>query len=184
MDKTPREIIEQELLPDESIIWYGQPNHIKFFFTSYFLHGLVFIFFAVITAIVQVTTFPGADFNGIFQIAVILIGLYVAFVLPFVRRNTKKYIYYAITNTRILSIVTSRTGQEYKCSALYIAEVPGESARYRSDGTGSIYFGPLSISINPSKFVLQYSKFAIMFCDIDSVTDVFEIYKNAKLNLK
>lgn len=134
------------LLSGERILWLGKPDPAKWFAPADRLlvpFSLVWGGFALFwEASVIVAATRGVDgtlFFVLFGVPFVLVGVYFVFGRFLYKRWRKKRTTYAVTNRRVLSIVTGRSGDEM--SAAFVSDLPAINTRVADDGSGTVTFG-------------------------------------------
>lgn len=126
------------LAADEKLLWSGQPTdeHISVFGGFQSVFGLFFVGFAVFW-MVMVTRI--AAFMSIFALPFIMIGMYIVAGKSIILNNNKKNIYYAVTNQRVMMMISGRYNRFRDIRYSRISEVKLVLSR-RQTGCGTIIF--------------------------------------------
>ena len=181
-----KRIIQNELLPNEDVIWQGSPSLSKIF-----TKGDIFLIpFSVFWGGFSVLWFIGATFAGgafgLFGVPFVIIGLYMIFGRFIVKNFVKRSTLYAVTNMRVLVVRVNSSGIRKSISSAEIKTIPNESTSYGNDGIGDIIFGTIplgsSIYLNTGMdyFVGAKHGSTLAFFDIEDCENVFKAYKNVK----
>jgi len=189
MENNCKDIISKELLPNETILWNGQPSLEKTFTKfdiflvpfSILWGGFAIIWFVIATVV-------GGIF-GLFGIPFVVIGIYIMFGRFLVKKENKKRTYYAITNARLLVIKTDHKGNKKSLHSAQIHSITGEVVSYDKKGIGTIVFGttPYWFRMYQNTGMDFFTGFsqsnAVSFFDIANCESVLKIYTDLKYQL-
>jgi hypothetical protein len=137
----PEDAIQSEIGPTERPLWIGQPSHglmlraTDAFVIPFSLLWGGFVFFWEYTVLSR----GGSAFFALWGIPFVLIGLYIIFGRFFVDAVQRKNTAYAVTPERVV-IVSGILAKRTK--SLNIDTLSDVSLSERSDGSGTITFGP------------------------------------------
>lgn len=134
------ELFKDELIKDEEILWYGQPDESVIFSGSdLFLVPFSILWggFALFWEFTVITSSAPVPFC-LFGIPFVIIGLYFIFGRFIYKGIKKKHTYYAVTNQRVL-ILTTLFNKNLQ--AEFIRQIPSINKSVRSDSKGTIKFG-------------------------------------------
>jgi hypothetical protein len=178
-------VFQSDLLPDEQIVWSGQPESSILFTPMDLLlvpFSLLWGGFAIFWELSVIGTFksnqPAPAFFPLFGVPFVLVGLYFIFGRFVYKSWKKKRTWYAVTNQRVL-IVTQ--GISRTCQALSIATLPAIDKTVRSNGSGNIKFGtsPFMFTIYENSGMDFFGGFngqgAPSFFDLKDVESVYRI---------
>ncbi len=181
------DLITEELLKGEKIIWQGKPNS-KILFTSsdIFLvpFSLLWGGFAIFweasvlgIGLVSDKASTGAIIPfALFGIPFVLVGLYFIFGRFIYKKKKKNRTIYAITNKRVLAI-TNMFGKNIQ--AEYIDRIQSINILERNGGNGTIKFGNSNFftgmydNTGMDFFSGFYGKSSLAFYDIDDAKKVY-----------
>ncbi len=152
-----RDVLGDYLLPDEDVLWFGQPDpRIIFARADFFMvpFSLVWGGFAiawevgVVAALASGETHSGNGgslwmfaVGGVIGVAVGLYLIFGRFIFKWIR---KKHTYYALTNRKALSVTRLRRDS---AKAVFVEDMASIKKFVRRDGAGTIQFGDM-----PSRF--------------------------------
>lgn len=174
------ELIKDELIKDEEILWYGQPNSkVLFSVADIFLipFSLLWGGFAMFWEITAITHRAPLLFC-LFGIPFVFVGIYIIFGRFIYKSVRKKNTYYAVTNQRIL-IINKLINKSLQ--AEFIQHIPCIDKSVRSSGIGTIKFGnsPLFIGMYGNSgmefFGSRYRKDVPAFYDIEDTEKVYRL---------
>jgi len=180
-------IISRELLPDERILWCGQPSRKKLFtkadifMVPFSIFWCGFAIFWTVTAMMD----AGLEF-GAFGLLFVFVGLYVTVGRFFVKQLTKKYTYYALTDRRALTVQIFTNGNRKKIYAVHLPNVPQASITTDQNGVGSIIFGNAPffstqyINTGMDLFNHNMGQQLVGFFDIEDANRVYDLYTQIK----
>jgi hypothetical protein len=181
---TDEQVVAGHLLPGERIHWVGKPDPGKLFGPadkflvpfSLVWAGFAFLWMGgVVTAIVRGE--EGLWFFALFGVPFVLVGLYMVFGRFVYKRWRRKRTTYAVTDTRVLSIVAGRGTQIV--SQAFLSSLPAVSSTISSDGSGTIVFGTESTGLASARAGLDLfpgaSGDAIAFFDIPDARHVADL---------
>lgn len=197
MDANPRErgncmdVLQKQLLKDESILWKGQPEaNILFSASDIFLvpfsllGGGFAIFWESSVLFMKDKSGQGVSiFFALFGIPFVLIGLYFIFGRFFYKKWKKQRTWYAVTDKRVL-IATNLFGENIQ--AAYINTLPCINKSIRSNGTGTVKFGNPSFMVGMYEntgmdfFASFYGKDVPTFYDIKEAEKVYQIVSDLR----
>jgi len=177
---------QSELSGDESILWTGQPNP-KVIFRREDIFRIPFSLmwggFAIFWEAMVLGLHPWggeakAPFDWFFVlwgIPFVLVGQYMIWGRFVYDAWKKRRIFYAVTTRRVLALDTSRRAR--RLSAAFIDQLPVIRKTVRSDGIGSLAFGPVPPNARQSHIVWnQYHVGAVpVFRDIDGAENVYRL---------
>jgi len=183
------ELLQGEIVPDEEILWVGQPDPAVIFTNAdiflvpfSILWGGFAVSWECSALFMPVVSNHGTSFPLIifplFGLPFVIIGLYITFGRFIYKKWKKQHTYYAITNKRAIILSDSRRGN---IRAVRIDTLQGLSRNMRSDGHGSITFGeksgyPLSYGNTGLDFFgSQYGEPPLTFYDIKNASSVYEL---------
>ena len=177
--------LQNELNGDESLLWAGKPNTSVIFHPSdWFMipFSLLWGGFAIfweggVTGLFGLGNGnPSPSFFMLWGIPFVLIGQYLIWGRFFYAAWKKTGIIYAITNRRV--VVFSRSPR-IKTIFSFIDSLPSVDKELRSDGIGTLKFGPISKlwgrNNNPSWDGLYLDSGIPVFVDIDDAASVYAI---------
>lgn len=187
----PDKEIQAELLPDEKILWSGQPDPQIIFSKSDILIIPVSIFFCCFAflymsnAIMTVINAPGSQlsiidlwYRPISGIPLVLGSLYAVIGRFIYKAWRKPRTFYAVTSKRVIILTKGLTKN---VQSAFIDTLPEVKKFVRASGAGTITFGKLS-SVPSSNGNLEgeftgtrYEYRIPTFYDIANVSDVYEI---------
>lgn len=142
--------MRSELLPGEVLHWWGRPNPNRlltaadFFVVPFSLLWAGFAFFwegSVLSIFLTGGRESGSWFAVLWGIPFVLIGLYLVFGRFVAKRYAKRHTYYAVTDSRVISISTA-FGRRVQSAS--IKRLPGLELSSRRDGSGTVTFGQSS----------------------------------------
>lgn len=142
------QLIQRDLLPDESLHWVGQPDPSVLFSQAdiYLIpFSLLWGGFAIFWETMVITSMihqPAGSPIGIilplFGIPFVLLGLYFIAGRFLVKRLRRRHTCYAVTSKRL--IIKQTLGQG-SLESIYLTDIPAITESYRADGSGTIRFG-------------------------------------------
>lgn len=180
-----REAFDSELLRDEDILWYAQPDPsgritwADLFLIPFGLFWTIFsIFWVAAVFVIAVTDEPAAFLGVAFGIPFVLVGLYMLFGRFWYKRWAKKRTYYAVTSRRILALskIWSRS-----LHAAFIDTIPSIKKSIREDGSGTLWFGntPWWVTMYGNTglefFGAMYGESPVVFYDIKEASEVYNL---------
>ncbi|MEN6372464.1 MAG: hypothetical protein ABFD64_10685 [Armatimonadota bacterium] len=144
-DWVQRQVIQSELMDEESIEWVGQPDP-SIIFTKADIFLIPFSILWCGFAIFWEASALGITFKGggapllfaLFGVPFVLIGLYMVFGRFFYKAWKKRKTYYAVTNKRII-VITLGIGKNIQ--AVFIRDIPMINQSIGANGMGSLIFG-------------------------------------------
>ncbi len=174
-------VIANELMPDEVMLWAGQPNPAKLFTKAdIYLVPLTILWCGVALGILS-TGLPGL----VIGVPAGAVALYCLVGRFFTKAFRKKRTVCAVTNRRVMQIMLNASGEK-KIVSLDIKTVLNESVVLHNDGCGSLCFGDIpsfsqayantGMDFMPSHQIND----ALAFFDIHNALRVLQIYKGAK----
>ncbi len=179
-------IVGAELLPDEQLLWAGQPSLQKLFTkTDMYLVPFSIFFCAIPIMAIASMLEAGALFGLVIIIPFLAVGLYLMAGRFFVKAHTKKRTVYAVTSRRVLCLTLGSAGEKKKETADVIANIRNEYVTAGRDGSGNLYFGDVPyyarVYLNTGlEFLSMYRHHTVVFVDVDEAQRVYEIYRSAK----
>lgn len=188
----PEQVFKDELLPNESVLWAGQPST-KVVFTrgDIFLipFSLLWGGFAIFWEL-GVLGMAAHSQNGgppeifpLFGIPFVLMGLYFIFGRFIYKNWRKKRTYYAVTNQRVL-IMTR--GASTNVQAAFTNTIPSISKSIRTDGIGTLVFGNMAPAAGMYQntgmdfFGSSYGNVAPAFYDVPNAQRVYELVNSQR----
>lgn len=175
-------LIKDELLTDEHILWSGQPDKSKIFTKGDFLlipFSLMWGGFAIFWEL-TVLSFGGPILFKLWGIPFVLVGLYLIFGRFMHKSSIKKKTYYYVTNKRVIVLKDkSRTNIE----AEFIDALPAINKNANRNGCGDVIFGNapgfmgLYANSGMDFFVRnnRYGGLPLSFFDIDKAKEVYKM---------
>jgi len=139
MYENEKDLVRDELLADEYILWAGQPNSRKLFTgVDIFLvpFSLMWGGFAIFWESMALR--GGPIFFMLWGIPFVAAGLYFIFGRFIYKSYVKKRTYYYVTDKRVIILKKLRNT---KLDTLYIEELPAINKNINSRGNGKIVFG-------------------------------------------
>ena len=188
MDGDIMQVLADEIMPGETILWAGRPNlsvhFIKsdFFFVPFSIFWFGFSIFWTVAA-----TLTGGAF-GLFGIPFVLMGFYICIGRFILKSHRKRRTVYAITNKRLLSIMINSSGKRKNLSSADIRNVQNDSVLAGKQMTGSILFGAIPLysgfylNSGFDGFLGGSENTVLAFFDIDDPDKVYSIYKHVKFS--
>lgn len=189
----PELIFKDDLLPEEQVLWTGQPDpSVIFSRADIFLvpFSLMWGGFAIFWELAALgLIFDSADRSGaplifpLFGIPFVLIGLYFMVGRFFCKVWVKKRTFYGVTNRRVLMLKKTR-GRYLEAS--YIDSLPTVNKSVRRDGVGTIVFGNASPFVATYQntgmdwFGSYYGQSALAFYDIRDAQSVYELVNRVR----
>jgi hypothetical protein len=176
-------IIQEELNPEEKIIWVGQPQQ-GFMLRSgdllYIPFSILWGGFAIFWEYTALTATP-LSFASLWGIPFVLMGLYLIFGRFMVDIIQRSRTYYVLTNSRAI-IVSSLFNLNIK--SLELVDLPEINITTKNNGKGTITFGSMpSMSWMTSGSGLPNSNknnLPPSFEMIDDVRMVYQLIKTSK----
>ncbi len=142
MWEAPSSLVEQELSSGEKLLWSGQPRagiRLRASDAIVIPFSILWCGFAIFWEWMVVS--KGAPFFFmLWGIPFVLVGLYIVFGRFVVDAMTRKKTFYGVTNERII-IMSGLFSQDTK--SLNLRTLTDVSLSARSDGSGTIIFGPV-----------------------------------------
>ncbi|MCT4584436.1 MAG: hypothetical protein N4A54_05870 [Peptostreptococcaceae bacterium] len=136
------QLINSDLLLNETILWSDQPNFKLFESEDILLIPFSFFWCSFIAFWeYQVLNFPSMghfNFMALFGIPFILVGIYLLIGRFFYKAYIYKNRYYYVTDKRII-ILTNTNYQNIESK--YISQIPTINKKVRMDGSGTLIFG-------------------------------------------
>jgi len=147
MDHSAEEILRSQLDPKERLVWCGKPRSgVRLRGQDAFLIPFSILWggFAIFWEYMAWTKAPqahgpGAAFFPFFGAPFVIIGLYLIFGRFFADARVRARTYYGVTNERVI-IISGFFSQQTK--SLQLRTLTDVSLTQRSDGSGTITFGP------------------------------------------
>jgi hypothetical protein len=185
------ELIEREILKDEKVLWYGQPDRNIMFhaadlflipFAVFWCGFMAFWEYKLWTLLAEGEIVPVIVFM-VFGIPFILIGLYMLFGRFFWDRYRKARTHYYVTDKRVIVIkdVFNRT-----ICAQFLSNLPCINKIKRKDGSGTLRFGntPLGYVSYSNDLMDQWPVNAgqdvPVFHDLNDVDIVYDIVNRVR----
>ncbi len=139
-------LLQTELSAGESLIWTGKPNpRVIFHSSDWFVvpFSLLWGGFAILweAGVSGAGPWGGKsrwDFGMLWGIPFVVIGQYMIWGRFFYNAWRKRRIVYALTNERVITIVTP---PQARVISAYLRSLPGIEKEFRSDGIGTLKFG-------------------------------------------
>ena len=132
-------IVSEHLLPDEELLWAGQPKRgfqiraMDFWAVPFMLCWCTGVVYFLVISIRQ----EGISGELLFMGPFVLLGLYWLFGRFWIDAKVRSQTYYGITEQRALIISSMFTKQ---VRSIYLNELLEVQFTYRSDGTGTLEF--------------------------------------------
>jgi hypothetical protein len=188
-----REVFRAYLLPDEDVLWFGQPDP-KILFTPDDLFLIPFSLlwggFAIaweIGVIAALASGQERSGNGgylwqfaVFGLIFVAAGLYLIIGRHIFKRIWKKRTYYGVTSRKVIAVTRLR---RESAKAAFIEDISSLNKRVRKDGAGTITFGNV-----PGRFKAYTNtgldffagakardSMPVAFYDVQRVDDVYRI---------
>lgn len=186
MEYSIKERFNDDLLPDEYIVWCGMPNPgVHFSKSDIFVipFSLLWAGFAVFWNVMVWVNGAPLLFR-IFGLPFLIMGIYITLGRFIHLAHKKKRTFYAITNMRVLIL----TGRDSVLSQ-YIRDIPTEQVTVGKNGAGTIVFGAAngmrsaSLSINDAFGVNGARTAPPSFTDINDCRKVYAEYQAVKHRL-
>jgi hypothetical protein len=188
MHQSPESTLTQQLDPTERLLWSGQPRTgIRFrgqdtYLIPFSLLWGGFAIFWEYMALTQVSQTPGpvGVVFPLFGLPFVGIGLYIIFGRFFADAHSRARTFYGVTNERII-IISGFFTQQTK--SLQLRTLTDVSLIQRSDGSGTITFGPTHImnSFFPAGSWPGTGRYAPPSFDlIERAKEVYDIIRNAQ----
>jgi hypothetical protein len=145
LNQDPKELFKHELLPDEDIVWYGQPDA-----SIVFCRGdLVVIPLSLLWAVFAISVFTATlnaaisgSFGGLISLLIsgplVVVGVYLTVGRFFWKRWLKRRTHYAVTTRRVVGLVA---GSHRSVEEASLKHIPAVAKDIREDGRGTIWFG-------------------------------------------
>lgn len=189
---TGRELREH-LLPEERILWSGQPapgvhfTTADIFLVPFSLFWGGFAIFWEISALKSIPSGAPGAVNVIFPlfgIPFVLMGLYLIFGRFIFKAWKKRRTYYAVTDRRVISLIRVFGDHFMEADVKSISSI---SRRMRSSGVGSIAFGGSGASSAWSSMFANaefgmpgYMPSQLAFVDIENAEPVYKLIMGLK----
>jgi len=177
--------LQPELQPDEHVLWAGRPNPDRLFSgADIFLipFSLLWGGFAIFWETLAITAIARAGspaaFFPVFGLPFVAIGLYLIFGRFVVKRYMKRRTVYAVTDRRIIAIVT---GLRRTVRSLSIKRLPGLEVSTGSGRAGSVTFGQwhglagMYANTGMDWMVWTMGQRRMAFYDLDDARTVYEL---------
>jgi hypothetical protein len=186
------QIFQPDLLSDERILWVGKPETSVIFSSfDFFLipFSLVWFSFAIFWEFTVISSGAPKLFT-LWGVPFVIAGLYFVFGRFFYKAWKKTRTYYAVTDKRILVLITTIMGR--KLQAAYINSLPNINKSINSKGVGTIKFGnqsPFHISIYENSGLDFFGSMygagdsALRFYDIKNVDSVYNLVSELRNNV-
>jgi hypothetical protein len=184
--------LQEELGPDESLLWSGKPNiHVVFHASDWYMipfslmwGGFAIFWEAGVTGFGKGTSAP--SFFMLWGVPFVLIGQYFIWGRFFYAAWKKKRLLYAIATRRVLVLVLA-PGKKIVSS--FIESIPVVDTEFRSDGIGTIKFGTIGTlwgsnrSNGTSMDGLYLNSGVPVFVDVDDAASVYATIARLRSNL-
>lgn len=185
MNSYAEDLIREELLPEERILWADQPLSGKLFSPAdifiipFSLFWLGFAIFWMVMASAGARTAPGSVgiIFPLFGLPFVLIGLYLVFGRFIYAHYRRKNTSYAVTDKRIIIMIkrVNKTVRSEKISSITTMD------KYvRRDGSGTITFGMMSYPMEYSSSRMYYGRrgyYRNMGFAFENIKDVDNVYR-------
>ena len=162
------EVIKEELIPNENVIWTGKPESGQLFKTSDIFmipFSIMWGGFALFWESTAITMNAPLLFK-IWGIPFVVVGLYMIFGRFIYEFYNRKALFYGITNKRI---IIKQTIIPKKTTTLILSNIQEVNLRIKKNGNGDIIFAPERSLI--SSFNRQYQPPSFL-----NIKDCKEIY--------
>jgi hypothetical protein len=132
--------IASHLQPGEELLWIGRPDPDKHFSPSDRFLVPFSLLWGGFTLFWEGSVIAGRApaFFLLFGAAFVAVGLYFMFGRFIYKAHRKRRTVYAVTNRRVLSVVTGSSGETFEST--YVRAIPSVSTNAGSDGSGSVMF--------------------------------------------
>ena len=155
-----RELVNAQLMDDETIQWIDQP--IPFYFSAVsatlFFNGMCLILLSFLIFLVVLDTLLDGrfDFFALFAFMFCLLFNLLALSAPLLAWREAKRMVYALTNFR--AIIVQGTFFGFNVTNYYPADFANMICKHKANGVGSLYFpvkklGPIHLLKNKSGFM-------------------------------
>ncbi|MEB3245842.1 MAG: hypothetical protein VKJ06_07655 [Vampirovibrionales bacterium] len=190
---TAEQLLQDELLPNEQILWQGQPDPSVWFTSSdYFLVPLTIFWsfgaigipgFALSKNFLFLDHPEGWPISGFMLIPMLLfplIGIYLTIGRFFLKANRKKHTYYAVTNKRVIAIVTKSSGKK-NITQNFINTIPAINKVSGFKKTHSIFIGILPafsgvyLNTGLDSFAMAGIQGSVIFFDLQDAEPVYQL---------
>ncbi len=191
MDRDVESVVAGELLPNEALLWAGQPNPSKLFTkTDLFLvpmalAGITVGGWVVFHALSIVTQSMSFIFM-LFAVVFFPYAIYMAVGRFFAKEYVKKRTIYAVTDKRVMRLTLGTAGRKKKGMSADLMSIQDASVSLGRDRCGTLYFGAVpfynKLFLNTGiEYMPGYHIYdGLVFFDVDNADQVFDIYRNAK----
>ncbi len=144
-DMLCNEVIESELGSQEKLLWSGQPRQgIVFYSSDLFMipFSIVWVCLSFPWELISLSTLKngvGLIADHLFEIAFVIVGLYLLFGRFMVDSIRRKKTFYGVTDRKVIIVsgIFNRASEYYDLKTL-----SNLSFQEKTDGSGTIYFGP------------------------------------------
>jgi len=167
------EVVQPHLSSAERLLWVGQPdasrhfNKTDTFAIPFSLLWGGFMIWALVAAVLR-----GDVIFALLIAPLVPIALFVLVGRFFVRARLRSRTWYVVTDQRVLKI--QRKGSRADVAAVPVKRLPAVSCDRRSDGSGSVVFGPRTwLDTDFPVFALDHS--SLGFFDIPNAAYVAEL---------
>jgi len=185
MDSYAEDLIREELLPEEKILWADQPlpgrlfSPADLFLIPFSLFWLGFSIFWMVMASAGARTAPGSIgiIFPLFGLPFVLIGLYLVFGRFIYTHYRRKNTLYAVTDQRIIIMnrMFNKTVRSEKINSITTID------KYvRRDGSGTISFGMMPYPTEYSNSRMYYGRrsyYRNMALSLENIKDVDDVYR-------
>ena len=191
MDRDVESVVAGELLPNEAVLWSGQPNPSKLFTkTDLFLIPLALAgiiaggwdIYNALSFETLVTSFVFILFAVIF----FPFAIYMAVGRFFAKAYFKKRTVYAVTDKRVMRLTLGTAGRKKKDMSADLMSIQKASVSLGRDKCGTLCFGAVpffsKLFLNTGmEYMPGYHIYdGLVFFDVDNADQVFNTYKSAK----
>lgn len=187
-----QDLLRGEMVPDEEILWTGQPDPtVVFTSADVFLvpFSIIWAGFALFweLAVLLLPLLPSGANNAVRAplfgfslsgIPFIFVGFYITIGRFMYKKWKKKHTFYVVTNKRAMVLHDNRKGS---VKAVRIDKLPSLSRDMRSDGHGTITFGDKSgfgnwyANTGMDFFSRAYGEPSVVFYDVSNANRIYEL---------
>lgn len=185
MNSYAEDLIREELLPEERILWADQPlpgrlfSPADLFLIPFSLFWLGFSIFWMVMAGAGARSAPGliGIVFPLFGLPFVLVGLYLVFGRFIYAHYRRKNTFYAVTDQRIIVInrMFNKTVRSEKINSITTMD------KYvRRDGSGTISFGMMPYPMEYSNSGMYYGRrnyYRNMALALENIKDVDDVYR-------
>jgi hypothetical protein len=180
----PKQLLEDDILPKEEILWSAQPTPKLFTGADFFLVPFSVLWggFAIFWED-NVLSQGAPVLFSLWGIPFVLIGLYFIFGRFIYKNYKKKHTYYLVTNQRVIVLTNTRTK---KVNAAFIRQVPAINKSGRQGGVGTIRFGNANVmdayygNTGLDFFAGMYGAAAPTFYDVPDADHVYQLVNQVR----